>query len=410
MPSNPSRAAAIVAAAESNEIGYLETPKTDMMLAIEALQNVCREAGIGVHDIEAVFATTNANEIAEYTGMDPRWIDTTSIGGCSYEVHVAHALAGINAGMFDIAVVLNGQAGYSRRNFPRGGTSGPTRSMERVRGNADPQSPDTMYLMPYGVGGAPTLYSHAMTRHMYEFGSTKEDFAQVAVTTRDWAMLNPRAVMYSKETHPNGGEITVQDVLDSPLIAWPLNLLDCCLVTDHGGAVILASERVVHRFRGKPVWIDGAGEAMQHTSMLEIPDFTTTSAKKSGARAYAMAGMGPQDMELALMYDSFTVTAAITAEMLGLTRRGEGTSLWDDGKAGPGGSGIPVNTNGGGLSFNHSGRYGMMLLIEAYRQLAGIAEDGVHGVKGKQTAARSAVVNGAGGTLSATGTLVLTAD
>ena len=123
-----------------------------------------------------------------------------------------------------------------------------------------------------------------------------------------------------------------------------------------------------------------------------------------------MASMGPREMELAMIYDSFTITAAITAEMLGLTARGEGPSLWADGKAGPGGSGIPVNTNGGGLSFSHSGMYGMMLLVEAYRQLSGTAEDGVHGLPGKQTNAKTAIVNGTGGSLSVTGTLVLVAD
>ena len=145
-------------------------------------------------------------------------------------------------------------------------------------------------------------------------------------------------------------------------------------------------------------------------TMLEMRDLTATSAAQSGATAYKMAGLGPRDVELALLYDSFTVTAAITAEMLGLTKRGEGPSLWEGGKAGPGGSGIPVNTNGGGLSFNHSGPYGLHLLVESYRQLSQTAEDGVNGLPGKQTKAQVAVVNGTGGTLSATGTLVLTAD
>ena len=143
--------------------------------------------------------------------------------------------------------------------------------------------------------------------------------------------------------------------------------------------------------------------------MLEMGDFTATSAAASSQAAYRMAGMGPSDMEMAMIYDSFTVTAGITAEMLGLTRRGDGPSLWADGKASPGGS-FPVNTNGGGLSFSHSGMYGMMLLVEAYRQLSQTAEDGVHGLPGKQTDARTAVVNGTGGMLSVTGTLVLQSD
>jgi acetyl-CoA acetyltransferase len=160
----------------------------------------------------------------------------------------------------------------------------------------------------------------------------------------------------------------------------------------------------------KPIWIAGAGESMSHQNMLEMDDFTATSAAASSAAAYRMAGMGPEDMEMAMIYDSFTVTAGITAEMLGLAPRGEGFTLWKDGHAAPGGR-LPINTNGGGLSFNHSGMYGMQLLVEAYRQLSGTAEDGGYsGLAGKQTKARSCVVNGTGGSLSTTGTLVLVAD
>jgi acetyl-CoA acetyltransferase len=307
-------------------------------------------------------------------------------------------LAAINAGMIDIGVVVNGQAGYSRRNLPRGGAPG-----------GDVLGPDAQFVSPYGTTGAPSQYSHAMTRHMHQYGSTKEDFAEIAVSTRKWAGLNPRAVMHSKETNPNGGPIDVSDVLNSRLISWPLNLLDVCLVTDHGGAVIVASEAAARSFRTKPVWVAGAGEAIGHGTMLEMKDFTATSAVNSGQTAYKMAGMGPEDMELAMIYDSFTVTVGITVEMLGLTKRGEFASLFADGKTAPGGS-LPVNTNGGGLSFNHSGMYGMQLLVETYRQLSGTAEDGVHGIAGKQTDANVAIVNGTGGTLSATGTLVLTSD
>src|SRR5690606_6500912 len=177
-------------------------------------------------------------------GIIPKYVDTTSVGGCSFQIHVHHALAAINAGIFDIAVVINGQAGYSQRSFPRAG-------------GGDPWSADSLYVSPYGTSGPPSQYSHALTRHMHEFGSTKEDFAQIAVTTREWATLNPRAVMHSKETNANGGPITVQDVLNSRVISWPLNLLDVCLVTDHGGAVIVASERIARSFRTPPVWIAG---------------------------------------------------------------------------------------------------------------------------------------------------------
>jgi acetyl-CoA acetyltransferase len=270
-------------------------------------------------------------------------------------------------------------------------------------------SPGTEMTMAYGLSGAPSNYSHAMTRHNYRYGTTPEDFAHIAVVTREWATLNPRAVMFSKDTHPQGGPITVEDVQNSRIISWPLTLLHCCLVTDYGGAVLVANPEIARSLRTKPVWIAGAGENMSHSNMLEMEDFTATSAVASGAAAYKMAGMGPSDMEMAMVYDSFTITAGITVEMLGLAPRGEGFLLWKEGHARPGGK-FPINTNGGGLSFNHSGMYGMQLLVEAYRQLSRTAEDGINGIKGKQTNARSCVVNGTGGSLSTTGTLVLTAD
>ena len=402
MPNNPSMAAAIVGAAESNKIGYIEEGTTATLLHIEAIINVCKQAGISPSEIDGVFSVGFSPQIAEHLGIHPRYIDTTGVGGSSFVMHVHHALAAINAGIIDIALVSHGEAGFSARKNKGNGTN-------RPQGD-DKWSVPSQFEVPYGIAGAPSNYAHAMTRHMHQWGSTKEDFAQIAVATREWATLNPRAVMFSKETHPAGGPITVADVLESRLIAWPLNLLDICLVTDHGGAVLIASAEKARSLRTTPVWIAGAGENMSHWSMMEMQDFTATSAAASANSAYKMAGMGPGEMELAMIYDSFTVTAGITAEMLGLTPRGEGPSLWADGKASPGGSGIPVNTNGGGLSFSHSGMYGMMLLVEAYRQLAGIAEDGVHGIAGKQTSAKTAVVNGTGGNLSTTGTLVLVAD
>ena len=403
MPSNPSMSAAIVAAAESDKIGYIEEGTTALNLHIEAIRNVCAEAGISPAEIEGIFATNHSNMLAEYLGIHPKYIDTTSVGGCSFQMHVHHAMAAINAGIIDIAVVSHGEAGFSqRKNQGKGTLSG--------GGGGDPWLPSAQFGGgPYGGWGPPSYYAHALPRHMHQWGSTKEDFANIAVATREWAGLNPRAVMHSKEPNKFGGPITVQDVLDSRMIVWPLNLLDICLVTDHGGAVLIASAEKARSFRTPPVWIAGAGESQSHADMLEMGDFTATSAAASSETAYRMAGMGPSDMEMAMIYDSFTVTAGITAEMLGLTPRGEGPSLWANGNASPGGK-FPVNTNGGGLSFSHSGMYGMMLLVEAYRQLSGTAEDGIHGIEGKQTDAQSAIVNGTGGLLSVTGTLVLTAD
>lgn len=395
-----SKAAAIVGVAESNQIGYLEEPVSSLQLHIEAISNVCHYTGIPISDIEGVFATSWSPELAEHLGIHPKYIDNTSIGGCSFEVHVHHALCAIHAGVIDIALVSHGQNGWSQRRVP--GEGGPS-----YPGGRD--APATQMTIPYGFSGAPSQYSHAMVRYNHEYGTTPEDFAHVAKVTRDWATLNPRAAMFDNEAHEFGGPITIEQINNAPMISWPLTMLHCCLVTDHGGAVIVARPEIAKQLKTNPVWIAGAGESMGHWSMLEMQDFTATSAARSARTAYDMAGLGPADMELALMYDSFTITAAITAEMLGLAPRGEGYKLWKDGRAAPGGD-LPINTNGGGLSFNHSGMYGMQLLVEAYRQLSGTAEDGVHGIAGKQTNARTCVVNGTGGSLSTTGTLVLTAD
>jgi acetyl-CoA acetyltransferase len=396
-----SRAAAIVGAAEANEIGFSETPITALQLHIEAIKNLSDQTGIPIKKIEGVFSTGWSTELCEHLGITPKYIDTTAVGGCSFEMHVHHAMAAIHAGIIDIALVSHGENGHSARKLGQaGGNYG------RGAGNA---SPSHEMSMAYGLGSAPSNYAHAMVRHMHRYGTTSEDYAHVAKVTRDWATLNPRAAMYSKEKHPFGGPITVEQVEESRIITWPLTILHCCMVADHGGAVFVCSPKVAAGLNTKPVWIAGAGESMSHGNMLEMEDFTRTSAAHSAETAYSMAGLGPDDMEMAQIYDSFTITAAMTAEMLGLAPAGEGHTLWKSGRAAPGGD-FPINTNGGGLSFNHSGMYGMPLLIEAYRQLSGTAEDGINGDPGKQSSARTCVVNGTGGSLSTTGTLVLVAD
>lgn len=406
MKTEISGAAAIVGAAECLEIGYPEEAKTSLQLHLEAITAVSDQTGIPISSIDGIFSTGMSTELAEHLGIHPRYIDTTSVGGCSFQIHVHHALAAIYAGIIDVALISHGQNGYSARRM-RGSGGGGFRGRGGFGGGA--MSPSAEMTSAYGLSGAPSSYSHAMTRHNHLYGTTPEDFAHVAVVTRQWATLNPRAVMHSKETHHDGGPITVEDVQNSRIISWPLTLLHCCLVTDHGGAVLITNREIARDVKTNPVWIAGAGESMSHANMLEMDDFTATSAMASAETAFKMAGMGPEDMDMAMIYDSFTITAAITAEMLGLAPRGEGYRLWKDGDAAPGGR-LPINTNGGGLSFNHSGMYGMQLLIEAYRQLSGTAEDGINGLPGKQTSAKTCVVNGTGGSLSTTGTLVLVAD
>jgi acetyl-CoA acetyltransferase len=315
-----SRAAAIVGAAEADWIGYPAEPKTAMQLHISAIKNVSKQTGIPISAIDGIFSAGFSSAIAEHLGLHPAYIDTTSVGGCSFEMHVHHALAAIHAGIVNVALVTHGENGWSSR-ATRGAGTGRARGM-------DPWDPGAQFSNPYGVSGAPSNYSHAMTRHNHRYGSTPEDFAHIAVVTRQWATLNPRAIMFSAESNPGGGPITVDDVNNARLVSWPLTLLHCCLVTDHGGAVLVVSPEIAKSVKTKPVWIAGAGESMSHSNMLEMGDFTATSAAASGATAYKMAGMGPEDMEMAMIYDSFTVTAGITAEMLGLAPRGEGLMLW----------------------------------------------------------------------------------
>ena len=277
MAANLKNAAAIVGAAESNEIGYPEErgPKvTSLQHHIEAIKNVSDMTGIPISDIEGVFSTGWSQQLAEHLGIRPHYLDTTTVGGCSFQVHVHHALAAIHAGIIDIALVSHGQAGWSYRGAGGGGRP--------VAGEIDP---GTEMTMPYGVFGAPSNYAHAMVRHMHRFGTTPEDFAHVSVVTRQWAMLNPRALMFSKDTNPFGGPITVADVMEARLIAWPLTLFHCCLVTDHGGAVIVARPEIAKSLRTRPVWVAGAGESMGHQNMLEMDDFTATSASRSSAVA-----------------------------------------------------------------------------------------------------------------------------
>ena len=228
--------------------------------------------------------------MAEHLGIHPSYIDTTSVGGCSFQIHVRHALAAIASGMIDTALISHGEAGWSYRGMGGRGGGG--------RGEVSPAEEATA---AYGIAGAPSQYAHAMVRHNHVYGTTPEDFAHISVVTRQWAMKNPRALMYSKETNPFGGEITIEDVMNARLIAWPMTLYHCCLVTDHGGAVILARPEIARTLRSKPVWVVGAGESMGHSNMVEMEDFTATSAHRSAKMAYEMAGLSPNDIEMAMI-------------------------------------------------------------------------------------------------------------
>jgi acetyl-CoA acetyltransferase len=247
--------------------------------------------------------------------------------------------------------------------------------------------------LPYGFGSPASSYRLAARQHMHEHGTTSEQLASVAIAFRAWATKNPNAF--------HRDPISVEDVIASPLVAEPLHKLDCCLVTDGAGALVITSAERARDLKRPPVFVLGAGTAHTHgLSISQMPDLTTTSAAVTGAQAFTMAGIGPENVDVVELYDSFTITALMTLEDLGFCAKGEGGSFVEDGRLGPGGS-LPTNTNGGGLSYTHPGMYGMFILVEAVRQLRGECVD-------RQIAgAEVAVANGCGGVLSCTSTIVL---
>lgn len=375
------RVAAIVGVAES-DLG--KTPgKNVLQLQAQAAKLALEDAGLTKHDVDAIFTAGNWAwapnlMLAEYLGIQPKYTDSTNIGGSSFEAHVGHAAAGIKAGLFDVALITYGS---TNRTKPA---------------NSSFQSPLTaQYEIPYGLPTPVGAYALAATRHMHQYGTTSEQLAEIAVATRKWATLNEKA--YMREP------IEIADVLNSRFIAEPLHLLDCCLVSDGGGAVIVASNRVASKLKKKPVWILGHGESHSHNTITNMPDLTMTSARESGKAAFEMAGISHHEIDVAEIYDSFTITVLLTLEALGFCQPGEGGAFVSGQRTAPGGD-FPMNTNGGGLSYCHPGMYGIFLLIEAVRQLRG--ECNARQVDD----AKIALVHGTGGVLSSTSTVILGGD
>jgi acetyl-CoA acetyltransferase len=377
------RIAAIVGVAES-DLG--STPgKTVLQLQAQAAKAALEEAGFAREEVDAVFTAGNwgwspTMMLAEYLGIQPKYTDGTNIGGSSFEAHVGHAAAGIANGLFDVALI----------------TYGSTQRSDRSRNRIPPAVTLTeQFERPYGLPTPVGAYALAATRHMHQYGTTREQLAEIAVATRKWAALNEKAMMRDL--------ITIDDALSARPIAEPLHLLDCCLVTDGGGAVVVASAAAARRARTKPVWILGHGETHTHHSITNMPDLTVTGARESGRQAMEMAGVRHEELDVVEIYDSFTITVLLTLESLGFCGPGEGGAFVSSQRTAPGGD-FPMNTNGGGLSYCHPGMYGIFLLIEAARQLRG--ECGPRQVP----EAKLALVNGTGGVLSSTATVVLGRD
>jgi acetyl-CoA acetyltransferase len=317
--------------------------------------------------------------LAEYLGVRPRFSDSTNIGGSSFESQVVCAAHAVERGDCDVALVVYGSAQRSERSRSLEGRS-PVLTMQY----------ETPYGLPTPVGG----YALAAMRHMFQYGTTSEQLAEIAVATRAWAALNPAA----RYRDP----LSIADVLDSPMVCDPLHVLDSCLVTDGAGAVVVTTESHAVSAGIDRVYIRGYGESQTHWTIASMPDLTVSPAVDSGRRAFDMSATGPDDMDLVQIYDSFTITALLTLEALGFCAPGEGGAFVSGQRTAPGGT-LPMNTNGGGLSCAHPGMYGIFLLIEAVRQLRGMC--GARQVHG----ARTALASGTGGTLSSASTIVLSA-
>jgi acetyl-CoA acetyltransferase len=372
---------AIVGVAESDEIGKVPD-KPAIMLHAEAARSALAEAGLTKDDVDGLFsAGISTTELGEYMGIEPKVTDTTAVGGSSFVIHIAHAASAIATGRCEVALVTHGESGRSRVGMmPR------PMPADSLRGQFE---------APYGLPQPVGAYALACTRHMHEFGTTKEQLAEIAVATRKWAMLNPKAYMRD--------EISIQDVLDSRPITWPFNLLDCCLTTDAGGAYVMTSMERAKDLKQVPVAVLGVGEGHDHAMISQMPSYTSFAAKQSGKTAFEMAGVTHSDLDLAMIYDSFTYTVLLSLEELGFCGKGEGGDFVSNQRTAPGGE-FPMNTNGGGLSYTHSGMYGMFAIIEGVRQLRhDYADQGIRQVKD----AKLAVVHGTGGVLSSAGTAIL---
>jgi acetyl-CoA acetyltransferase len=350
---------AIVGAAETDRLGVV--PELSALgLNIEASVRAIKDAGLTADDIDGVASTgAFAAEISHTLGLRPRWIDTTSVGGCSYFLHLRHAAAAIEAGMATAILISHGESGRSRvgtepPRFPASGSLG-------------------QFETPYGVAGFATMFTVPALRFMKECDVSHEQLAMVAVAQRKWAAQNPKA--YARDP------VTVDDVLNSRLIAYPFHILECCLVTDGGGAIVVTSAERAADLPGKPVYVLGTGESTEHTIVSQMADFTSSRAfRDSGGMAFAEAGLTPADIDHLMVYDAFAHVPLYGLQDLGFVARGEAGAFVAEGHTSPGGK-LPMNTNGGGLSYTHTGMYGMFAIQESIRQVRGVAPAQVPGAE-----------------------------
>jgi acetyl-CoA acetyltransferase len=380
-----SPAVAIVGAAES-DLGV--TDLSILTLQTQAVTRALADAGLTLRDVDGLATTGvarfSATQLADHLGLVPTWTDSTFGGGSAYEMMVARAAQAIEAGQASVVVI----------SFASNQRSARSRSLSGVVEN---HTPEAQLETPYDPLSPISYYAMAAQQYLGRYGGTREQLAEIAVAAREWALLNPKAFRYGK------GSLTAEDVVGSTMVSTPLTVADCCLVTDGGGAVVLTSLERARDLAKAPVTVLGYGERNTNMSMTAVRDLTTTGAAGAGADAFARAGITAADVDVLEVYDSFTITAALTVEALGFCGRGEVLDFIADGRIRPGGA-LPVNTNGGGLSYCHPGQYGVLLLVEAVRQLRGECGD-------RQVAdAEIAVAHGTGGIFATHATVVLGVD
>ena len=371
--------AVIVGASETDQIGKLPGYST-LGLHVEAALNALADAGITPKDIDGI-ATVSAPgpvQVAHSLGIVPRWMDGTGVGGTSFLLHVRHAAAAIAAGQARTVLITHGESGRSRVGATRFAMA--------------PSSPQGQFEVPYGMSGPTTAFTLPVLRYMKDYGLTPEQLAYVAVAQRRWAAKNPRAMFRDP--------ITVDDVLASRMVAYPFHLLECCLVTDGGGALVVTSADRAADFPKPAVHVLGAGESAETPLVSQMADFTQSQAMRlAGRDAFTQAAITTADVGHLMIYDAFAHLPIYGLEALGFVAKGDAGGFISDGNTEPGGS-LPLNTNGGGLSYTHTGMYGMFAILEGVRQIRGEAAAQVDGPQ-------ISVVLGNGGMFATSGVLVL---
>ena len=373
---------AIIGAAESTEIGKV-SHFSSVGLALDGAVNALADAGLRASDIDGLtVANMPTGNIAQQLGIYPKWVDGTGIGGCSWMFHLRSAMAAIHAGYCHTVLIVHGESGRSHAMAPNAYEA------------CVPGSIEMQFDLPYtGPNPQPVLFGLPLARYMKTYGLSEAQLAMVPVVQREWAAMNPRA----KLREPT----TVDEVLSSPLVAWPLRRAMCCLVSDAGGAIIVTSaERAKDRPK-PPVYVLGSGAAIENgpaspagTRNPMEPDFIRTS----GAAAFKSAGLSHADIDHLMIYDAFAHLPIFGLEGLGFVPVGESGAFIADGHTRPGGK-LPMNTNGGGLCYAHSGSYGMLCMQESIRQVRGEAAAQVDGVT-------TSMAHGWGGFWSACATVI----